>query len=286
MTRAAVSLWAIIVVAFTSSFAADKIEWTAAEKPIADKIQHLYELPADKRPLVLRDLAVQILQLPPSDHRMELALDVAAKCDEGDSGHDTLQVVADALATVLKQQPQPDQNGQPAIPYLVLGQLVRYEGLTTTLDAAPFKAALARFAGDDISRDQADFALNDLQGKRWTLKSLKGKVVLVNFWATWCGPCRRELPEINRLAIRFKDQGLVVLTISDDEEPSLRDYVEQNGFTLTVLLDPGSKTQDAFHVYGIPKTFIYNREGKLVAQAIDQRTEKQFLSMLAKAGIE
>ena len=121
---------------------------------------------------------------------------------------------------------------------------------------------------------------------KWNLRALAGKVVLVNFWATWCPPCRRELPDLNALYERFGARGLVILAISDEEAAKVKPFVAKQSLTYPVLLDPGRKVNDLFHVDGIPKSFVYGRDGKLVAEAIDMRTQRQFLAMLQSAGLE
>jgi peroxiredoxin len=110
--------------------------------------------------------------------------------------------------------------------------------------------------------------------------------VLVNFWATWCPPCRKEMPDLETLYGRFGSKGLVVLGISDEEAAKVEPFIRERKVSFPVLLDPGRKVNEMFVVEGIPKSFVYDREGKLVAQSIDMRTQKQFLEMLAKAGLE
>ena len=78
---------------------------------------------------------------------------------------------------------------------------------------------------DDELRQHADFTLTDLQGNSWTLQGLRGKVVLVNFWATWCPPCRKEMPDLEALYQRFKNQGFVILGISDEEAGKVKTVV-------------------------------------------------------------
>jgi len=179
-----------------------------------------------------------------------------------------------------------EKNGQPAAPYIALAELVRYEHVETSLDAPQFTAALAKLEADDESRQNADFKLTDLAGKTWGLKEQKGKVVVVNFWATWCPPCRKEMPDLDELYKRFKDQGLLVLAISDEDMGKVRPFIADHKVSYPILLDPGRKVNELFQIEGIPRTFVYDRDGKLVAQSIDMRTQKQFLEMLAQAGIK
>ena len=262
-----------------------EVVWSAEEKPIAEQIHGLRQLSDDVRAGVTKQLALQIRQLPATPNKLRLAVGLANLSTEGDFGHDTLQEVATTLADTLRQQPAPDDHGQPAAPYLELAQLVRYEHLQASLDVPQFKAAMAKLEADDQRRQEADFTLTDLQGKTWSLKELKGKVVLVNFWATWCPPCRKEMPDLNTLYQRFRDQGLVVLAISDEEADKVKPFIAERNVSYPVMLDPGRKVNELFQVEGIPKSFVYDPEGKLVAQSIDMRTQKQFLEMLGQAGL-
>jgi len=260
--------------------------WSPQEKPIADQIHGLRQLPDDVRAKTTKQLALEIRQLPATPNKLKLANGLANLSTEGDFGHDTLQEVATTLADTLRQQPQPDENGQPAAPYVELATLVRYENVQTTLNAPQLTAAMAKLEADDAVRQKADFTLIDLTGKSWTLSALKGKVVLVNFWATWCPPCRKEMPDLQALYERFTDQGFVILSISDEEIDKVQPFITERHITYPVMLDPGRKVNELFQVEGIPKSFIYDRDGKLVAQSIDMRTQHQFLEMLKQAGLQ
>ena len=85
---------------------------------------------------------------------------------------------------------------------------------------------------------------------------------------------------------RFGPKGLVILAISDEEIGKIQPFIAEHRFNYPILLDPGRKVNELFRVEGIPKSFVYDREGKLAAQAIDMRTQRQFLEMLAHAGLE
>ncbi len=244
------------------------------------------QLPDDTRARATRQLALDIRSLPASPNKLGLAAGLANLSTEGDFGRDALQEVATTLAAALREQPLPAQQGRPASPYITLAQLVRYEHVEASVDDPQFAAATALLEANDRRRQQADFTLSDLQGKEWHLKELRGKVVLVNFWATWCPPCRKEMPDLETLYNRFSDRGLVILAISDEDAEKVKRFIAERSFTFPILLDPGRKVNEMFEIDGIPKTFVYDREGKLAAQAIDMRTQAQFLELLRRAGLQ
>ena len=118
----------------------------------------------------------------------------------------------------------------------------------------------------------ADFNLPNLNGNAISLSSLRGKVVFLNVWATWCGPCREEMPSIETLYEEFrKDPDFVMLAVSQDSGDrgnAVGSYVRRNGFKFTVLLDPQNQVGDAYDVSGIPETFIIDRAGRIVAHHV------------------
>jgi peroxiredoxin len=250
------------------------------------RLHQLRKLPDAERIRATRELALEIRRLSPKDRKEQLAEQLANLVTEGDPGQDTLQEVATTLAQALRDQPVLPNNGQPASAYITLAQLVRYEGVQVSLKDPQLAAATKKLEADDESRQHVDFTLADLSGANWTLRSLAGKVVLVNFWATWCPPCRKELPDLEALAERFGSRGLVVLAISDEEAEKVKPFVADHKLSYPVLLDSGRKVNDLFQVVGIPKSFVYDRGGKLAAEAIDMRTQRQFLEMLQRAGLE
>jgi peroxiredoxin len=93
------------------------------------------------------------------------------------------------------------------------------------------------------------------------------------------------MPDLDALYKQFAPQGLVILSISDEDLAKVGPFIAKSGYHPPVLLDPGSKVHKQFHVEGIPHTFVFDRDGKLASQSIDMRTRGQFLQMLAQAGI-
>ena len=276
-----------------------EIVWSPDEKPLAEQIHGLRGLADDVRAGTTKELALKIRKLPATENKLRLAVNLAGLSTEGDFGHDTLQEVATTLATTLRERPVPWAEAKdsdagskatraPAYPYIELATLVRYEHVEAAMidDDEQFRAATARLEADDRKREHPEFTLTDLSGKTWTFSELRGKVVLVNFWATWCPPCRKEMPDLEALYGRFGSKGFVVLGISDEEATKVEPFIRERKISFPVLLDSGRKVNEMFVVEGIPKSFVYDREGKLVAQSIDMRTRKQFLEMLGKAGLE
>jgi peroxiredoxin len=264
---------------------AKAIAWSAQEKPIASRVAGLRSLPDEVRGRTTRDLAIRIRQLPAAANKVQLAFELASLSTEGDFGHETLQEVASTLAAALQERPPRTKAGEIAPTYIELAQLVRYEHVQVSLTDAQFAAALSKMDADDARRQDADFALKDLEGKTWSRKALAGKVVLVNFWATWCPPCNKEIPDLETLYERFQGQGFVILAISDESASAVKPFIAKRNVTYPVLLDSERKANELFQVEGIPKSFVYDRGGKLVAQSIDMRTQKQFLEMLAQADL-
>jgi peroxiredoxin len=262
--------------------------WTVQEQPIFEQIKSLRSLPDDVRARTTKDIALEIRALPVSSPgKLRLAEYLASRATEGDFGRQTLQEVTTTLAQALQQQPPPEKDGQPAGGYVALAELARYEHMQVSLDAPQYKAAMAKLEADDAKRQDANFTATDLAGKSWSLKDLKGKVVLVNFWATWCPPCQKEMPDLEALYNQYKEQGFVILAFSEDDETNkVAPFIAERKITYPILLDPGQKIGNQFQVNGIPKSFLYDREGKLVAQSIDMRTRHQFEEMLAQAGLK
>jgi len=126
------------------------------------------------------------------------------------------------------------------------------------------------------NRKAPDFSLKDLNGKGVEIKQFKGKVIFLNFWATWCGPCKEEMPGMEALHQQLKEKNFVMLTISVDYEgiKPVQEFINKHRYTFSVLLDPKGETLDLFEVKGIPTTFLIDKKGKMLGKAIGPRDWK------------
>jgi thiol-disulfide isomerase/thioredoxin len=257
---------------------------------IKKSIGTLRQLPEGKRSPATRQLALSIRSLPPSRDKVVLADGLAHLATEGEEDVDVLQQVATTLSSALQETPIPSRSGKPTSPYYELAKLVRYEGVTGDLSDPQYTQSMDLLKAHDAEAETIDFTLEgynlkSLGVKKATLSQFRGKIVLVNFWATWCPPCRSEMPDLAAIYDHFKDQ-LVVLSITDEDAMKVSSYVSAASLKYPILLDPGRKVAGEFHVDGIPQSFVFNPDGKLVAHAEDMRTQRQFLAMLAKAGLK
>lgn len=110
--------------------------------------------------------------------------------------------------------------------------------------------------------DAPDFTLQTLDGEDVTLSSLKGKVVLINFWASWCTPCREEMPEMQSVYDKYKDKGFVVLAVNLSEPAvTVRSFAERVGVNFPVLLDMQSTTERLYRILPLPSSFFVDKEG-------------------------
>ena len=110
----------------------------------------------------------------------------------------------------------------------------------------------------------APFTLPQLDGPDVTLTALRGRIVVMDFWATWCGPCRFSLPSLEVIAKRYRDRNVSVLLVNMDEDPKkVREWVEQR-YTTPILLDQEGTVAEQYHVDSLPQTFVMDTEGRIV----------------------
>ena len=155
---------------------------------------------------------------------------------------------------------------------LLLGAMLSVAG--TALAAPPLPEMSHTLTALKPAKAAKNFTLPDLDGKPHKLSDYRGKVVLVNFWATWCPPCRREMPSMERLSQRLKDQPFVILAINQQENPE--DVFVFTGQldpapTFPILFDRNSKVANAWGVLGLPASFIVDKQGRVAYRAMGGR---------------
>ena len=130
-----------------------------------------------------------------------------------------------------------------------------------------------------------DFTLRDLSGKSVTLSDYRGKIVFLNFWATWCPPCRAEIPSMERLNEVFGQKDFVMLAINVDSDlKTLTEFVGQNSHAFTVLSDADRTAQTLYRVDKFPETFVIGKDGKVLDHIVGSRdwSSTQALQYFAK----
>ena len=138
--------------------------------------------------------------------------------------------------------------------------------------------------GTDIGQQAPDFTLTDLEGNQVRLSDLRGKVVFINFWASWCPPCRAEMPDIETVHQKHKDEGVVVLGV-DIQEPEevVRRFVEEGGYSWTFLLDTTGVVTATYKVSAIPTSFFINRDGMIMSKGVGAMRRPAMEARLAEA---
>ena len=117
-----------------------------------------------------------------------------------------------------------------------------------------------------------DFSLKDLSGQEQNLSSYAGKLVFLNFWATWCGPCRTEIPSMEELYLELQNQGFVIVALNSQEtDEQVADFVENVGMSFPVLLDTDGRVGAAYSIRAIPTTYIIDPQGYILGRMVGTR---------------
>ncbi|MBM3775083.1 MAG: redoxin domain-containing protein [Acidobacteria bacterium] len=149
------------------------------------------------------------------------------------------------------------------------------------VDAVPVPGQTGSYL---LNRPAPDLELKTLEGDRVRLSELRGRPVLLTFWASWCGPCRRELPGLVKVAERFKDR-LVVLGVNDEGRSKARKYAQEAGLTFPTLDDFGLKAHRLYRVRSIPTGFLIDAEGKIVRFMSGAKSEAELMKIVQSAGL-
>jgi peroxiredoxin len=142
-------------------------------------------------------------------------------------------------------------------------------GKAATVSEHLFQAmGMAKLPG----KPAADFTLSNLEGQRVSLHDYRGKLIFLNFWATWCIPCREEMPAMEQLHRTFQPQGLVILAVNLKESPDkVKAFFDQYQLSYTTLLDESGSVFRDYQVMGLPTTYLISRDGKLLGRGVGGR---------------
>ncbi len=150
------------------------------------------------------------------------------------------------------------------------------------LPAVSFAAASPE-VGTEVGQLAPDFTLKDVQGKTVKLADLRGKVVFLNFWATWCPPCRAELPAMERLEEVMGSKNFAMLAVNGEELEMLKEFLAQKPHSFTVLHDNDGDVQNEYGVFRLPETFLIDKQGKILQRYLGARdwSSVEFLKYIA-----
>jgi peroxiredoxin len=154
---------------------------------------------------------------------------------------------------------------------LLLGLLfVGVYGLLQYLASLPKAPTMAPEAPQTRKKFRADFTLPDLHGQHISLSEFRGRVVLVNFWATWCYPCRAEMPSMEALYQDYKNKGFTILAISSDIHgyDMVAPFVAEYTLTFPILLDPQNMVGTQLQVRGIPMSYLLDKQGRIAGMEL------------------
>jgi len=135
-----------------------------------------------------------------------------------------------------------------------------------------------------ISADSAlNFKLKDLNGKDVSLSDFKGKKVFLNFWATWCPPCKAEMPDIEKLYQETKDSDLVILAVNlGDNKDTVKSFIDKNKYNFTILLDLDQNIGMQYNITAIPTSFFIDKEGNIVSSKMGGMTMEEMKIYISK----
>jgi peroxiredoxin/outer membrane lipoprotein-sorting protein len=144
----------------------------------------------------------------------------------------------------------------------------------------------ARQRAPEVGMEAADLRLKDSTGQEIHLASLRGNVVLLNFWASWCGPCRLEMPILEKLHREFKGRDLKIFGVNDEDVETIRNYVSEYEYSFPTLVDEQQQAISLYRIRGIPTMVIIDRNGKIAHYRIGLSRESDLRAWIKEAGIE
>jgi cytochrome c biogenesis protein CcmG/thiol:disulfide interchange protein DsbE len=190
-----------------------------------------------------------------------------------------------AFLAVRSGQPQAFRPPAPVLP------VERPQPPAVAITPAPRREPAAPGAalapGSPVGQAAPDFTLRDLAGREWHLNEVQGHPVVINFWATWCPPCREEMPALEDAWLRYHDQGLIILAVNLDEpEDRVASFARQFNLTLPLLVGArGDSLGQAYRVRYLPTSYFLDKDGVIQAYVVGGMTQRDIEGNLDKVGI-
>ncbi len=156
------------------------------------------------------------------------------------------------------------------VPFLLTVLLLSVSGCDRPSADSP---ELSSAGGSLVGNPAPDIATVDMQGNKVTLSQYRGKVVILNFWATWCPPCREEMPSMEALHKALSDKGLVMLAVNVEEngKDAVGEFLKKTPYSFPILLDEDAAIQNTYKVFRFPESFIIDKNGVVVEKIIGGR---------------
>jgi peroxiredoxin len=160
--------------------------------------------------------------------------------------------------------------------------------ILTLLTIAIIYTLYANFTKDNrevaaIGEEAPDFVLKDLEGNEYQLSDLRGKGVFLNFWGTWCEPCKYEMPYMENQYHVYKDQGVEILAVNVGEtDLAIETFAKQYNLTFPIIVDKGGAVQNAYGIFPLPATYLINPDGIIVDYIESSMTEEEVKQYMEK----
>lgn len=150
-------------------------------------------------------------------------------------------------------------------------------------DSKQAQSDLNTESNDTAGEKAIDFTLVDLNGKKVSLSDFKGKNVYLNFFATWCPPCKQEMPDIEKVYQEYKDKDLVVLAVDlGEDRDTVKNFIDKNKYSFKVLLDSDQSVGEKYNISAIPVSYFIDRNGNVKAKRIGAMTKDEMKSYIGQ----
>ncbi|MGL4986164.1 MAG: TlpA family protein disulfide reductase [Treponemataceae bacterium] len=143
-------------------------------------------------------------------------------------------------------------------------------------------SSFAQTVGLKVGNIAPNFTLDTLEGKEVKLSDYRGRPVFLNFWATWCPPCVREMPDMQKIHTKYQDKLTMLGLNSGENKKEVQAFITKNKLSFPIILDPQGKISMQYNVQAIPTTYIIDKKGIIVEKKIGAMTEKQMEALVSK----